>query len=391
MAPSGEIRLGVMPLERGNKQKNREASVSTKAKKCKMEGNESPVPARSGYGGLPRVTTFNKNGKRSVLNHASALERRFGKEACMFGTLTLPGSTTAAYENLARYSGWVINRIAQWMRDTAPGVHYLFVWELQKRGALHAHFIFAHTDAHLLTKLVGHWRNSWCTILEQLTVMTGIDMFASAAGGTWRGQWHHVQADVKPVVKSVAAYLAKYLSKSESKSSQATTYYPSRWWGASKETKALSLSLWEVAVSALLPLEEACSRAEELASRFAGAVGALFHFKNPYLVGAETWIARVSGSNCEVVFDWLKNSLPVVSSAVRRVPVKSWHSSKHKRREDGDIFDGPKGAGRGFCRVASCECGSGQARQWFGGWAARFIRGCCPECPHAIRPVGKGA
>jgi hypothetical protein len=381
LAASGEIRLAVMPLERGAKVKSREASVSTEAKKCKKEGQESPLPARSGYGGLPRVTSFNRNGRRRVMEHATALEKTFGKDACMFGTLTLPASTEEAFETLARYSGWVINRMNQWMRDTAPGVHYLFVWELQKRGALHAHFIFAHSDARLLTRVVGHWKNNWCHILSQLSEMTGIDMFKRDEDVTWKNDWEYVQADVKPVTKSVAAYLAKYLSKSESKSSRANTYYPSRWWGASKETKALSWQLSEVAVSVLMPLEEACSKAAELAGRFADAVGALFHFENPYLVGAETWIARVSGSNAEVVYDWLKSSLPVVSQQLQRVPVLDWRLLPKIRGRNGQVQHAQEGIGHGDRGSASCECSTGRARSWYGIGTGARLPACCTDGP----------
>jgi hypothetical protein len=145
---------------------------------------------------------------------------------------------------LSRWSGWFINRLKQVFRNWSkyhPAAHECFVWELQKRGALHLHWVIG-CDVDV-EKLSIRLKDKWYELLKEVGDKEGIDMFARKGFGsshkdnpdTW--QWK-----IERIEKSIQRYLSKYTSKGFNQNSDGTKSYskfqkmysPSQWWGISR-------------------------------------------------------------------------------------------------------------------------------------------------------------
>jgi len=159
-------------------------------------------------------------------------------------TFTLPGSGKAAFQTIADYSGYIANRLKTWLYDQKPKdspVLWFFVWELQKRGALHIHLCVHCDDNRELYRLKRRAKGAWIKILESVEQRSGVKMFESVTGFDWRRRKKKIQVDVQKVRKTVGAYFAKYCSKG---SKQAERHIenglrPSRWWGCSRALSRL--------------------------------------------------------------------------------------------------------------------------------------------------------
>lgn len=155
-------------------------------------------------------------------------------------TLTLPANHQDAYIALAAHSSYAINRLFQPIRRKYGDMClWFFVWEYQKRGALHLHIALYHPDESeglwLSQILIDQWHRILCDIGE----MAATDMFCkmSKRASTIRSlHQHHAQ----PMRKNLGAYFSKYASKKESKQSWYCRKYPvSRFWGSCYALKDL--------------------------------------------------------------------------------------------------------------------------------------------------------
>ena len=164
---------------------------------------------------------------------------------CHVTTLTLPANTHEAFECLAAHSGAIINSLFQPVRDKYPDTnHWFFVWEYQKRGALHAHIAHYHPD-ECEGMLIGNILiEQWHKILCEISESSGIDLFLSAQKDRCTIRQFH-QHHTQPMRKSVAGYFSKYASKAGQKEENnyvrrfSQMYPPSRFWGCSKQIKTI--------------------------------------------------------------------------------------------------------------------------------------------------------
>lgn len=213
----------------------------------KSGGSAKP---RVGWGELAEKSTFTRYAQRQLKRMAGAMELEIGKEKLQFLTLTVPGSTNKTMETVARFSGWIMNRIQTFLTDNytwSSGEKYLIgCVELQKRGMLHWHFCVGLEDEKLIKTFTEKLQKFWKRLLEQLGRKVGADLFKRKNGGTWDKKWERIKdraVNSQTVKKSAANYLAKYLSKSGGKegkkSSKAIKYRPSRWWAFSDDAKKL--------------------------------------------------------------------------------------------------------------------------------------------------------
>jgi len=190
---------------------------------------------------LPRPQPFSTYGRRQILRAGGALERRAPHKECLFLTVTLPGSTTEAMGAIARYSGMAVKLLHDWIGNHISSKLSLYTWELQKRGALHLHYVVHCPDSSRGEWLIAHLREEWCRILDAISTKSGVDLYATTKGFSWQEQKGVVRVDAQWCEKSVAAYLSKYVSKA-SKTNRTLTnnsYYPSRWYGVSRPLLAL--------------------------------------------------------------------------------------------------------------------------------------------------------
>lgn len=197
---------------------------------------DAPKP---GWGALPREKEFTSAQTGKILNVGACFEKLYPipNQSC-FCTLTLPGDTDEANEVLAKYSGWLVNRILQHIRDNFSEFDYFYKWEYQGRGALHLHLCLGFPEISAASEFVKRWKALAYGLLIQLCKLSGIDLFRRIQKE--RVSYEIYQADAQLVQKSVARYMAKYAAKPEKKagfkgySRRIRIYYPSRFSGNSR-------------------------------------------------------------------------------------------------------------------------------------------------------------
>ena len=160
-------------------------------------------------------------------------------------TLTLPANNQDAFECIAAHSGAIINSLFQPLRDKYPDTnHWFFVWEYQKRGALHLHIAHYHPDESEGMLIGNILIEQWHKILCEISDTSGIWMLSGKHKGDYEMKefyQHHTQ----PMRKSVAGYFAKYASKASQKEENnyirkfSQIYPPSRFWGSSSQIKMI--------------------------------------------------------------------------------------------------------------------------------------------------------
>lgn len=201
---------------------------------------------RHSYGQPVRKTVFTRNARHRLLEAGCLFDSvHSATHRGYFVTLTLPGSTDEAYDAISRWSGYLVNRILQVVRREIQSALWFYVWELQKRGALHLHLFIAlpkEVDgAYILRGLRAVWYGALVSVGEK----DGTDMFRHRKGDycTASEFW---QFDVQEVEKSPAAYISKYVSKSANAPTESDSadmgrysYYPARWWGMSQAFREL--------------------------------------------------------------------------------------------------------------------------------------------------------
>lgn len=170
------------------------------------------------WGKVQTVKKFTRNAKQKILEAGAVVDRHCDSDSRYELTLTVPGSGIEVYDAVSRYSGYIVNRMAQVIRRLeAKGwdILWFYVWEHQKRGALHQHWCISMPNQPRMAEwLCRQLRLKWFDLLEELSVKTGIDLFQKRGfSGTWRHSPEVWQSNIALVRKSVAAYFSKYLSK----------------------------------------------------------------------------------------------------------------------------------------------------------------------------------
>jgi hypothetical protein len=174
----------------------------------------SSSPVRPGWGELPKMRRWSHRAKNRLALRAAALDDLYSpsstNKTCLYFVGTLPGSTPASIEALAKWSGWVVNTLTQWLRDHGLE-HYFLVWEYQARGALHLNLCCGSFDLDLLQRLRVAFKGRWISLLQQIGQFEGIDMFERANGGSWADIPDQVQAYSQFIYQSVVSYLSGYV------------------------------------------------------------------------------------------------------------------------------------------------------------------------------------
>lgn len=196
-------------------------------------------------------TKFGAVAKNTLLRAGGALDTVCSKpHHYVMLTGTLPGGTPEAMQCIANESSWIVKQLSDWFRKTYPTEYWFYVWELQKRGALHIHWCVYLPDTYQRCKLLWSWWDKWYSILQHIQEKTGVDLWRRK-DGTYHHAGHSVlQADAQQVYTSVAAYLSGYCSNDKDKHARDaySPYYPSRWWGYSRPLKKLLDSLTETLI-----------------------------------------------------------------------------------------------------------------------------------------------
>jgi len=193
--------------------------------------------AKGGWGFSPRVTAFTKNARHRILEAGAIIDSFYGMNVAML-TCTIPGSTVDAFRVVSQYSGWIMNRMTQIVRDSKHNPGWFYVWELQKRGALHLHFAIGASKLADAVHLAQELEFKWFELLLELKEKCDVDCFRKNSQWTWRDHPKEWKSDCLPVRKSCAAYFSKYASKQSGFTKNGRrSFPPARWWGSSQSIK----------------------------------------------------------------------------------------------------------------------------------------------------------
>ena len=264
--------------------------------------------------------------KNRVRDACGVLQQQYGRNV-WFATLTLPGSTGEALRACAAWSGYLMERVRQWLRDSQLGEECVAVWELQRRGALHMHLALPMVAGWSLSRLFAELHHMWCVILERTSVKAGVDLFAREGGLTWRKQKWIVRIDVQKVEKSVGQYLSKYISKRASKWSSQTSYCPTRWWSLSRNLLEKSGEARRLLVSPTMSHEVLSEWFERVSGIVCGAGTTTFAITNPWRPGDRT------------VSIWFNESEAAAQALVAAldslaIPVRAWENKPTPHSKD---------------------------------------------------------
>jgi len=187
-------------------------------------------------------TDFGLDAKRRIMRAAGAMDRNDSEIGnYLFLTATLPGDTEEAKFAIANYSHLLIHRLKAWLGHRLSDRLEFYVWEHQKRGALHFHYcIYVPDDAAKLNIEKG-FKRQWVRLLDGIQSEFGCNVWGKWSVHSVRYRTAIVQARVERVYKSVGAYMAGYLSGKGDKHKQdkSIPYYPKRWFGVSRPLSTL--------------------------------------------------------------------------------------------------------------------------------------------------------
>ncbi len=281
VAPTTEIRITLSPV-RSHRRKDSDAGVSS-----------SPVPLpellpngeclsgesydlalldiRSEFrtvcrGHSYQRTQFGLAARRRIMQAAQALDAIDPVPSnYLFLTATLPGNDNWAFWALAEHSGWVIDRFKSWLSKRSPSRLEFYVWELQKRGALHFHYCIHEPSLEIREKIRREFREEWVRLLGGVEKLSGISLWGKYAEWGLADRTALVQVDVQEVRKSVGAYMSGYVAGRRNKHwlDKRIPFYPKRWFGVSRTLSSKVKELQTVTVSEYANYSGAKSRFDE--------------------------------------------------------------------------------------------------------------------------------
>lgn len=186
---------------------------------------------------------------RGARERMAAIEQKYGVANCGFLTLTLPSVSNGAFEALARYSSYAMDRLNRVLNRYFVGQNLarVSVWEYQKRGALHCHLLIASHCIHAIKKaeLIAYMQKAWYRILSDIGEFWGANMFLSSNGESRNLEQlraiknkkdENVFVNFQIVRKSIVAYLSRYLAdsnhegKGENKQALREKFFPIATW-----------------------------------------------------------------------------------------------------------------------------------------------------------------
>lgn len=179
-----------------------------------------------------------RNKARHKILHLGGLFDHADKDRQLFLTGTLPGSSDASLEAFTGLAPYVSKLVQTYLPRaiglSAKELRYLWVWELQKRGALHVHIAIELPSVELARELKAAWHGVWVQVLKAASEKADCDLFERRYGGSWAERSDIWKTDAGFVRKSIGRYISKYQGKG---SKGEERYFPPRWYGASSRLR----------------------------------------------------------------------------------------------------------------------------------------------------------
>ncbi len=205
-------------------------------------------------------TKFGRSAVTKIYRAAGAMDRFDSvRSNYLFLTATLPGDTEESKWAIAEFAHEIIDGLKSWLSKKLLDRKEFYVWENQKRGALHFHYCLYCPDLEIQESIKSGFK------AEMVRLYDGIEQKHSC--NLW-GHWDAIgfdakidilQARVETVYGSVGSYMAGYLGGKGGKHSNDShhRYYPRRWFGVSRPLNTLVRSLTEESVQEFNSLGDA--------------------------------------------------------------------------------------------------------------------------------------
>lgn len=274
-----------------------------------LVSNSKSLGLTTGYGLLPsKPTAFGPSARRKIMRAGGALEKSvLSPDECLFLTATLPGSTSESFKALAEWSGYIVNNLKAWISNHVAAKLDFYVWEYQRRGALHLHYCVHVPCESSRIHIQDGFKNWWITILHRVGEKSLTDLFRKNSKFSHLSDTSKTRAVAEICRKSPARYLAKYLSKSKSKlKGRARFFTPSRWWGTSRPLKKLLDDLTETIEIVEGTYFRCIKKLQEVKSIFEQCEGRYHPFNHKYGMGETLLIYPSSAIDNENLIDELK-------------------------------------------------------------------------------------
>jgi hypothetical protein len=202
---------------------------------------------QTGWGVQPSPRKFSNRAGQKIRECGAMLDKASGYEPsyCRVITLTLAGDTPEAFRAISDYSGYAINRIFQPIRLLdSEKTKWFFVWEHQKRGALHLHIALYHPIKETAKCTGQAIIEKWIQVLKDIQEKSGVDMFVRRDYKSYTSEANYQNMN-QEMRKSCGGYFSKYAGKSSQTKENsyvhkwAKIYPPSRFWGSSRNLKQM--------------------------------------------------------------------------------------------------------------------------------------------------------
>jgi len=153
----------------------------------------------------------------------------------VFLTGTFPGSSHSAQTAIASQAHWIVHRLKAWLyKRIGKNIGY-YVWEFQKRGTLHLHYVVLVPDEVLRARIISDFRDEWIRLIAGASKRSGENLFLGNKGRDFFTEKEKLQIYAQECYKDCSSYLSKYLAKKSSSNFPA----PCRLWGCTREARNL--------------------------------------------------------------------------------------------------------------------------------------------------------
>jgi hypothetical protein len=159
----------------------------------------------------------------------------------LFLTATLPGDDVWCKWAIAEYAHKLVDRLKSWLSKRMLDRKEFYVWEHQKRQALHLHYCLYVPDDTIRQRIADEFREEWVRLLDKVGYEVGVSLWGRHSEKTFQEKLALIKTEAAEVKWSVAKYLSGYVGGKGDKHGKDKYYdfYPKRWWGISRPLSKL--------------------------------------------------------------------------------------------------------------------------------------------------------
>jgi hypothetical protein len=177
-----------------------------------------------------RQPALSRYGRNTILRAGSSFEMAPESERLLL-TGTLPGGRREAFAAIAEFSTYASHTLTDWLTRRSPSCKWLYVWEYQKRGALHIHLV-VELPKEISAYVKKHFKDEWNRILLSICQLSAVNLYRRTA--KYVHSEKATQADVKVCDRDPSRYLSKYLTKTQSQGFRKWRFPPKTWYQVSR-------------------------------------------------------------------------------------------------------------------------------------------------------------